>query len=91
MSRSRRKTPVRGLTASDSEKQDKRFANRRLRRKVRVALATEPNRVFPALREVSCVWAFDKDGKVRFDPERRRVDAQVSRRASQRSGPVLMV
>lgn len=71
MSRSRRKTPVRGITTSDTEKQDKRSANRRLRRKVRVALAVEPEGVLPALREVSCVWAFDKDGKMRFDPAER--------------------
>ncbi len=71
MSRSRRKTPVRGLTTSDSEKQDKRMANRALRRKVRVALSAEPDGVLPALREVSSAWAFDKDGKVRFDPAER--------------------
>ncbi|HEX6910544.1 MAG TPA: hypothetical protein VF142_09115 [Longimicrobium sp.] len=71
MSRSRRRTPVRGLTTSESEKQDKRRANRKLRRKVRVTLSTEPDGVLPALREVSCAWAFDKDGKVRFDPDRR--------------------
>ena len=71
MSRSRRKTPVRGLTTSDSEKQDKRMANRKLRRKVRVVLSAEPDAVLPALREVSCVWAFDKDGQVRFDPAER--------------------
>ena len=70
MSRSRRKTPVCGITTSDTEKQDKRLANRRLRRKVRVALAAQPDGVLPAVREVSSVWAFDKDGKQRFDPER---------------------
>ncbi len=70
MSRSRRRTSVRGRTSSGTEKQDKRMANRALRRTVRVALAMEPYGVLPALREVSCVWAFDKDGKVRFDPAR---------------------
>ena len=68
MSRSRKKTPVAGLTAAESEKQDKRRANRRLRRQVRAILPVEPDAVLPALREVSCVWAFDKDGKRRFDP-----------------------
>ncbi|HST62298.1 MAG TPA: hypothetical protein VLK84_26580 [Longimicrobium sp.] len=69
MSRSRRKTPVAGITTSDSEKQDKRLANRRLRRRVREILPAEPDGVLPALREVSSVWCFDKDGKMRFDPE----------------------
>lgn len=70
MSRSRRKTPVRGITTSDTEKRDKRIANRRLRRAVRVRLSAEPEGVLPDLREVSSVWCFDKDGKTRFDPGR---------------------
>ncbi len=69
MSRSRRKTPVAGITTSDSEKQDKRRANRKLRRRVRAILPAEPDAVLPDLREVSSVWGFDKDGKQRFDPE----------------------
>jgi hypothetical protein len=69
MSRSRRKSPVRGITTSETEKRDKRIANRRLRRAVRVRLSADPDDVFPALREVSSVWSFDKDGKARFDPE----------------------
>ena len=69
MSRSRRRNPVRGITTSDTEKQDKRLASRRLRRKTRVALAAEPDGPLPALRQVSSAWAFDKDGKMRFDPE----------------------
>jgi hypothetical protein len=32
MSRSYRKTPIRGITTADSEKRDKQLANRRLRR-----------------------------------------------------------
>ena len=57
MSHSRRKTPVFGFTAAVSEKQDKRWANRRLRRAVR------QGRRDLRLREVSNVWAFAKDGK----------------------------
>lgn len=70
MSRSRKRTPVCGITTADTEKQDKRLANRRLRRRVRAALPSEPDGVLPALREVSSVWGFDKDGKQRFDPAR---------------------
>jgi hypothetical protein len=71
MSRSRRKRPSSGITTSDTEKQDKRIANRKLRRKVRVRLAidAEPE-TLPHVREVSDPWAMAKDGKMRFDPDR---------------------
>jgi hypothetical protein len=62
MSRSRKKVPVTGMTTQDSEKQDKRKANRKLRAAVRVAIADEQE-VMPELREVSDVWTFGKDGK----------------------------
>lgn len=70
MSRSRRKTPIRGMSSADSEKQDKRMANRKLRRRVRSALRVEPEAPLPRLREVSNPWSMDKDGKRFFDPER---------------------
>lgn len=71
MSRSRRKRPFSGITTSDTEKQDKRIANRKLRRKVKVRLATDPEPdVLPHVREVSDPWGMAKDGKMRFDPER---------------------
>lgn len=70
MSRSRRKTPIRGMSSADSEKQDKRMANRKLRRRVRSVLRVEPEAPLPRLREVSNPWSMDKDGKRFFDPER---------------------
>ena len=69
MSRSIKKNPVVGHTCAESEKQDKRFANRRFRKRARDAIAAgkEP----PAsIREVSEVWTFAKDGKHRLDAER---------------------
>lgn len=63
MSRSRKRTPVCGMTTAHSEKEDKRRANRKLRRRVARAPANAP-----ALREVSNVWTMAKDGKQRFDP-----------------------
>lgn len=63
MSRSYRKTPVSGITCADSEKQDKRIANRRYRRRAQQAVHHEKE-IFPLVREVSNVWTFDKDGKV---------------------------
>ena len=71
MSRSRKKHPFSGITTATSEKQDKRLANRSLRRRIRVMLATDVEvDVLPEMRDVSNIWAMDKDGKVRFDPKR---------------------
>jgi hypothetical protein len=68
MSRSYRKTPIRGVTTAESEKLDKQLANRRLRRVVKQVLKDEPDaQVLPHKREVSDVWAMDKDGKCWFD------------------------
>lgn len=62
MSRSRKKTPISGMTTCKSEKQDKRKANRKLRFAVRVAISNETE-ILPELREISNVWSFGKDGK----------------------------
>jgi hypothetical protein len=72
MSRSYRKTPIAGIAAAASEKRDKQFAKRRLRRVVRQQLKDEPEEpVLPLKREVSDVWAMEKDGKRWFDAGRR--------------------
>lgn len=69
MSRSRRKTPVDGMTTARSEKQDKRLYNRRYRRVTKQMVHVEPEReLLPHLREYSDPWGMDKDGKHRFDP-----------------------
>lgn len=62
MSRSRKRTPITGNCKCDSEKQEKRKANRRLRRIVRasVRVGADP---LPVIREVSNVWTWGKDGK----------------------------
>lgn len=67
MSRSRKKTPIRGMTLADSEKQDKRLANRKIRRvnKIRVTGDQEPAHV----RELSDPWGMDKDGRQYFGDE----------------------
>jgi outer membrane cobalamin receptor len=62
VSRSRRHTPIFGHTTAESEKDDKRKANRRLRRKARAG------QLDVRLREVSDVWTFEKDGK-RYDKD----------------------
>lgn len=63
MSRSRKKTPISGISTARSEKQDKRLANRKLRHAVKQRLGTDPDDVLPVLREVSNVWSMAKDGK----------------------------
>lgn len=69
MSRSRRKTPIRGITTADSEKKDKRIANRRLRAATSQAIVQE-REVMPEPRDVSDVYDMDKDGKKKFDVDR---------------------
>jgi hypothetical protein len=70
MSRSRRKRPFSGITLAKSEKQEKRLANRRIRRVNKSLLAyTNDETQLRRKREVSNVWCMSKDGKQRFDPE----------------------
>jgi hypothetical protein len=72
MSRSKRRTPVCGMTSASSEKQDKRLYNRRYRRVCKQAIHADPaQELLPLLREYSNTGAMDKDGKVRFDPRAR--------------------
>jgi hypothetical protein len=67
MSRSLRRNPFTGTTTSDSEKLEKRRANRSLRRAVRWKIGeASDDLALPLLREVSNVWSMSKDGKVRF-------------------------
>ncbi|WP_420128493.1 hypothetical protein [Longimicrobium sp.] len=70
MSRSRRRTPICGITTAKSEKKDKRIANRTLRRRVRATLHGDPHAPLPLPREVSDPWLMDKDGKMPIDPAR---------------------
>ncbi len=69
MSRSHRKTPMRGFRTARSEKQDKRLYNRHIRRLIHSLLRLNPEiETLPHLREHSNPWRMDKDGKYRFDP-----------------------
>ena len=72
MSRSKKRTPVCGMTGAASEKLDKRLYNRRYRRVCKQAIHVDAAReLLPLLREYSNVGAMDKDGKAWFDPENR--------------------
>ncbi len=67
MSRSKRKSPIRGITSADSEKEDKVAAHRKFRRTIRIALDQGAD-ILPHVRELSNQWAMAKDGKTMFDP-----------------------
>jgi hypothetical protein len=69
MARSKRKTPIRGITTAQSEKKDKQSAHCRYRRKVKAILQQVSNaEIVPHVRELSDPWSMGKDGKVQFDP-----------------------
>lgn len=65
MSRSRRRTPICGVTTARSEKSDKRIWHKRARARIRVLLhGTAPDDT-PHLddRQVSNPWSMAKDGR----------------------------
>ncbi|NHZ80004.1 hypothetical protein F2P44_12055 [Massilia sp. CCM 8695] len=77
MSRSRRQKPIKGLCISSSERWDKKAWHRRFRTRERQALACAlPDGLEAHLsvleREVSNVWAMDKDGHI-YRPLREQV------------------
>ena len=69
MSRSRRKTPICGLTTTGSEKEDKMISSRAFRRKVREALKNQKEA--PLEKEIRDPWKWSKDGKQYFDPRKK--------------------
>ena len=72
MSRSKKSTPVCGMTAASSEKRDKRLYNRRYRRVCKQVIHVDHAReLLPLLREYSNPGAMGKDGKMWFDPKER--------------------
>ena len=72
MSRSKRKTPITGITTASSEKKEKRLANRKLRRVTNEMIrrgSLEDDLILPEIRDVSNVWLMEKDGKMWHDPD----------------------
>jgi len=64
MARSKRKTPIIGITGATSEKAEKQAAHRKERRKVRGVLSGRAEtELLPHTREVSNPWSMSKDGK----------------------------
>ncbi len=71
MSRSRRKTPIFGVTTCQSEKQDKKIWHGRWRANERTALASADQAKLDAHlsipeRQVSNPWSMGKDGRQRW-------------------------
>ncbi|MCU0437460.1 MAG: hypothetical protein MUC49_06050 [Raineya sp.] len=62
MSRSKKKTPIIGITSSETEKEDKKLANRKFRKVVKAQIKKEKD-ILALVKEVSNVWSFAKDGK----------------------------
>lgn len=80
MSRSRRKTPIFGMTSAKSEKRDKQTWHSRMRAHVRTGLTSIPQEqldgyVAPVENEVGSVWSMAKDGKHYFRSDRQNVVA----------------
>lgn len=63
MSNSTKKTKITGVTTAKSEKDDKREANRKLRR-ITKQKVKKGDLDLPQLREISNIWSFAKDGKI---------------------------
>ena len=66
MSRSYRKTKIFGVSG-DSEKHDKRIANRKFRKLSKNKIAAGKEDLPTHLKDVSNVWNFSKDGKLYWD------------------------
>jgi len=71
MSRSRRKTPIRGITSAVSEHVDKEAWHRSYRTAVRRQLANNPDCELPHLRKFFDPWRMAKDGKCYYGVSRR--------------------
>ena len=69
MARSKRKTPVRAVTSSASEKSNKAASHRKIRRTVRQIVPIEPDAMLPLEKELTNTFSMAKDGKARFDPK----------------------
>lgn len=64
MSRSYRKTPIFGITCSDSEKYEKRIINRKFRKKTKDMIQKGNYEKLPFnLNQIEDVWSMSKDGK----------------------------
>lgn len=68
MSRSRRKTPIHGITTASSDKSSKIASHRRIRRTIR-QLVLEKLENPPVEKQITNSWNFNKDGKKWFNSD----------------------
>jgi hypothetical protein len=67
VSRSRKKTPIGGITTAESEKRHKRLSHKNFRAKQRQALLSgNPAELPVKMRDAVNPWSGDKDGKSYF-------------------------
>lgn len=74
MSRSRKKTPITGVTLAESEKQDKAASHRRYRRVLKLLVVPDLATPLPTEQQLTNPWDMAKEGKARYDaslPARR--------------------
>ncbi len=67
MSRSTKKSKIKGISSATSEKKDKQIANRKFRRTVKQKVNLGNDEI-PDLKEITNKFSFDKDGKI-YDSE----------------------
>lgn len=70
MSRSFRKTPVRGITSAESEKKDKAASHRIHRRTLKQKISDSLETPLPTEQQLTNPWSMSKDGKFRFNPKK---------------------
>ena len=64
MSRSRKKTPITGVTTARSEADDKKAWHRAIRRAEKVRISTKPEDATLPERQFTSAWNRAKDGKI---------------------------
>jgi hypothetical protein len=69
VSRSRKKTPISGVTLAESEKQDKAASHRRYRRTLKEIITPDLETPLPTERQLTNPWDMAKEGKSRYDPK----------------------
>jgi hypothetical protein len=69
MARSRRKTPIAGVTSAESEKQDKAASHRVYRRTLKQVITPALETPLPTEKQLTNPWSMAKEGKSRYDPD----------------------
>jgi hypothetical protein len=68
MSRSRRKTPITGITLAESEKKDKVASHRVYRHAVNKLVTPGLETPLPTEQQLTNPWDMAKEGKAKYDP-----------------------